>query len=170
MKRRLYFVLPNLDSAREIHNELLLSRVEERHMHYLAGPRAELGDLPRANLLQSSDLVHGLQLGLIYGGISGIFAGIVAVVMLGLTLQSGGIVVLGVALAGALMGAWSSSMIAVAAPNFRLIKFDPALRRGGILLLIDVPIERVDEITALIRRYHPEADARGVEPTIPAFP
>jgi hypothetical protein len=61
-------------------------------------------------------------------------------------------------------------MIAVGAPNFRLLKFKPALKRGGILLLIDVPIERVEEITALIRRYHPEADAKGVEPTIPAFP
>jgi len=131
MKRRLYFLLPNLDIARKIHDELLLARVEERNIHYHARPDLDVLDL---------------------------------------TLRSGGILILAMALAGALVGAWSSSLVAVSVPNAQLKKFERALEQGQILLMVDVPRERVDEITDGIRRHHPEADAEGVEPTIPAFP
>lgn len=170
MRRRLYFLLPHLDSARQTHNELLLARIEERHMHFLASDDTDLQDLPQATLLQRSDLVHGVQLGLIYGGVTGIFAGLISIPVLGMTLQSGGIVVLAIAIAGALMGAWSASMVAVGIPNFRLKRFDGALQRGHILLMLDVPKERVDEVKAMIKSHHPEADMHGVEPSIPAFP
>ncbi len=170
MKRRLYFLLPNLDIARKIHDELLLARVEERNIHYHARPDLDLDDLPRATLLQKTDIVHGLQIGLIYGGLTGIFAGSVLIAVLDLTLRSGGILILAMALAGALVGAWSSSLVAVSVPNAQLKKFERALEQGQILLMVDVPKERVDEITDGIRRHHPEADAEGVEPTIPAFP
>ena len=36
MKRRLYYVLPDLPSARKIMDDLLLARIEERHIHFLA--------------------------------------------------------------------------------------------------------------------------------------
>jgi hypothetical protein len=36
--------------------------------------------------------------------------------------------------------------------------------------MVDVPRERVDEITALVKQKHPDADVKGTEPTIPAFP
>jgi hypothetical protein len=36
--------------------------------------------------------------------------------------------------------------------------------------MVDVPKERVDEITALIKSHHPEAEIRGVDTRIPAFP
>jgi hypothetical protein len=39
-----------------------------------------------------------------------------------------------------------------------------------LLMMIDVPRDRVDEITATIRKLDPEAHVEGTEPTIPAFP
>jgi hypothetical protein len=36
MRRRLYFVLPDVDSARRTADDLLLARVEDRHMRFLA--------------------------------------------------------------------------------------------------------------------------------------
>ncbi len=170
MRRRLYFLLPNLDSARRAHDELLLARIEERHIHYLTPSEMEAADLPRANLFQRSDLVHGLQMGLIYGGLAGMLAGGLSMPLLGLGLQAGGVLVLVTALAGALFGAWAASMIGVSVPNHRLRQFEDAIARGQILLMVDVPKGRADEIAELIRRLHPEADAHGVEPTIPAFP
>lgn len=170
MKRRLYFLLPNLDSARAIHEELLLARVEERRMHFLARPDLDLEDLPRANILQYSDLVHGLQIGLIYGGLTGIFIGILSVPLLGLSLQSSGILILTIAVAGALLGGWASSMIAISMPNQRLEQFENALEQGQILLMVDAPRRRVEELGDRIRRQHPEVSTRGTEPTIPAFP
>ena len=36
MRRRLYFVLPNVESAKRTADGLLLARVEDRHMRFLA--------------------------------------------------------------------------------------------------------------------------------------
>lgn len=36
--------------------------------------------------------------------------------------------------------------------------------------MIDVPKDRVEEIEALIKKHHPDAECGGIEPEIPAFP
>ena len=80
------------------------------------------------------------------------------------------IAVLLVAMGGALFGAWVSSMVASAVPNSRLKAFDSDIESGKVLMMVDVPMRRVQEICDLISRRHPEALSGGVEPTIPAFP
>jgi hypothetical protein len=45
MRRRLYFVLPDLESARRTADDLLLARVEDRHMHFLARRGTDLSGL-----------------------------------------------------------------------------------------------------------------------------
>ena len=64
--RRLYFMVPDVDSATQIVDELLLARVEERHIHIVAKDHALLQDahLPEANLLQESDFVPAIARGL----------------------------------------------------------------------------------------------------------
>ena len=66
--------------------------------------------------------------------------------------------------------AWVSSMIGISAPNSRLKRFEEEIDEGQILMLIDVPKPRVDDITELVRSHHPEAHIEGTEPTIPPFP
>jgi len=82
--------------------------------------------------------------------------------------QWGLVAVLGIV--GALIGAWSSSMIGVSTPSNRLARFEPAIEAGQILLMVDVPRSRVDEIEQRLQALHPEAHLEGVEPNIPAFP
>ena len=170
MKRRLYFLLPDIESARSIHEELLLARVEERHMHFLSRSDLDLKELPRANILQYSDLVHGLQIGLIFGGLTGVFIGILSIPLLGLALQSSGVLILVIAVAGSLLGGWTSSMVGISMPNQRLKQFEPALQQGQILLMVDAPRQREKEVRDMINRQHPEANTQGTDPTIPAFP
>ena len=55
-------------------------------------------------------------------------------------------------------------------PNSRLKGFEHDLVEGKILLLLDVPSGRYDELRTIIARTHPEAADRGNEPTVPAFP
>ena len=45
-----------------------------------------------------------------------------------------------------------------------------AIERGELLLMVDVPLARVDKISERIKQHHPTADVGGTEPTIPAFP
>ena len=170
MRRRLYFLLPNVKVTKKVFNELLLARIEERHVHVMAKEGVSLGDLPEATMLQKSDAIHGVELGLVVGGATGTLAGIVAVLFppSGLTMGLG--VILATALIGAIMGVWVSGMIAADVPNTRLKKFFHALERGKVLVIVDIPKAQVEEITQMIKKHHPEADMRGVDPTIPAFP
>ena len=170
MKRRLYFVLPDTITAETVHNELLLSRIPESHMHVIAKEDMDTSDLPKANLMQTTDIVHGAQLGFIIGGFTGVLAGSLAASMgwlvAGLEVWS----VSSLAIGGAFLGAWASSMVAINIPNTRLKPFQKAIDNGQILFAIDIRPQQVDEITELVSRHHPEAEMLDVEPTIPAFP
>lgn len=170
MRRRLYFLLPSNERARQVVNELLLARIEERHIHVLAKAGTPLEQLPEATLLQRSDFVHGLEQGLTVGGVTGVLAGLVAISFPPAGLVLGGGALLGIALAGAGIGAWASGMIATDVPSSRLREFQHAIDNGQLLMMIDVPKSQVDTVTAMIKRHHPEADMHGIEPTIPAFP
>jgi len=39
-----------------------------------------------------------------------------------------------------------------------------------LLMLVDVPRARVQEIEVLVTRHHPEAELEGIDPNIPIFP
>jgi hypothetical protein len=170
--RRLYFLIPTVDSAKTIVDELLLARVEQRHMHIAAADHHALVEahLPEAGLLQESDFVPAVERGLAIGGATGILAGIAAVAIPGVGLALGGGAILGIGLAGAGVGAWLSSMIGISAPSSRLTEFEEAIKQGSLLMMVDVPKSRVGEITDLIKTHHPEAHVEGTEPVIPAFP
>jgi hypothetical protein len=170
MRRRLYFMVPDTRSARQIRDELLLARIEDGHIHVLAKDGMSLEGLHEASVLQKTDFVHGAETGLAVGGGIGIIAGLVAVFFppAGVDLQL--VTILLTALIGAAFGAWVASMVASAIPNSRLKAFESAINAGHILMMVDVPSGRVDEIRKLIASHHPEATSSGTEPTIPAFP
>jgi len=75
MRRRLYFLLPDLKSARQVVNELLLARIEARRIHVLAQRGMDLEDLPEASVFQKTDVVHGAQVGVVLGAVGGALTG-----------------------------------------------------------------------------------------------
>lgn len=170
MRRRLYFMLPDMDSARKMLEEMLLARIEERRVHFLARRGTLPPDLPEATVFQKTDIVHGAQLGIAIGGVAGAVGGLLMLLFPppGISLQF--VAVLVAALMGAFFGAWASSMVASAVPNSKLRAFHPDIERGKVLMMVDVPMRRVQEISELVARRHPEAVSGGFEPTIPAFP
>jgi hypothetical protein len=171
MRRRIYWLIPDLISARQVMDDLLLARIAERHIHFVGRDGADMGGLHAANVLQTSDIVRAAQAGLVTGGGVGALAGAVVAVTLpivGDSPQWGMVAVL--AVAGALFGAWTASMIGVSTPSQRLARFVSALDHGWYLLMVDVPRGQVTEIEARLQAQHPEAQLEGVEPDIPAFP
>lgn len=170
MRRRLYFVLPDIESARGMLNEMLLARIEIKHIHFLARRGTLPEDLPEANVLQKTDIVHGAQLGMVIGGVAGTVGGLLVVLFppAGVSLEL--VTVLVAALLGALFGTWVSSMAASSVPNSKLKPFHRDIEEGKVLMMVDVPMRRVQEISELVARRHPEAVPGGFEPTIPAFP
>lgn len=169
--KRIYFLVPDVDMAKKIVDELLLARIEERHIHILAKRDTPLEDLPEASFVQKSDLIPAMERGLALGGTVGTLAGLVAVALGPFSLVvAGGGIVLASGLAGAGVGAWISGMVGLNVGNTQLKPFEEAIERGELLMMIDVPRNRVTQITELIASHHPEAHPEGTEPTIPAFP
>ena len=166
--RRLYFLLPDLDVTHKVVDELLLARIEERHIHVIAKEGTPLKDLPEASLLQKSDFVPAVERGVAMGGATGIAAGLVAIALPGVVIAGGALLAMG--LAGAGMGAWLGGMIGMDVENSHIKQFEEAIQKGHILVLVDVPKDRVDEIQESVKKHHSDADFEGTEPTIPAFP
>jgi hypothetical protein len=50
MKHRLYYLLPDVSAAHAAMDELLLARIEARHIHFMSGASLP-PELPEANLL-----------------------------------------------------------------------------------------------------------------------
>jgi hypothetical protein len=163
-------MVPDVRNARQIRDELLLARIEDGHIHVMAREGMSLEGLNEASVLQTSDFVHGAETGLAVGGGIGVAAGLVAVFFppAGMDLQL--VTILLTALIGAAFGAWVASMVASSIPNSRLKAFESAITAGHILMMVDAPSGRADEIRKLIAARHPEAMNSGTEPTIPAFP
>lgn len=166
--RRLYFLLPDLDTTKKIVDELLLARIEDRHIHIVAKEGTPMEELPERSF--QSDVGPAIEQGLALGGATGVLAGLVAITFPPAGMVLGGGAVLALTIMGAGMGAFYSAMLGLDREDRRIQKFDDAIAQGEFLMLVDVPKKRVHEIEALIKSHHPDADIEGVEPTIPAFP
>ena len=170
MRLRMYVTLPDVGSARTLANDLLLSRIEDKHMHFLARRGTDLGELHEASYLHKTDTVHGAFVGFVIGGLMGVIVGLLLINFppQGVSLQM--VAVLIAAIVGAGLGTWVASMVGLQVPNSRLKGFEQDIDDGKILLMLDVPAGRYEELRAVIARTHPEAADRGNEPTVPAFP
>ncbi|MDA8107202.1 MAG: DUF1269 domain-containing protein [Betaproteobacteria bacterium] len=168
--RRIYFLVPDVETAKRVVDELLLARIEERHMHILAKRGTPLENLPEAGMLQKGDFWAATQRGLALGGAVGTLAGLGAIALSPESAVIAGGIVLGAGLASAGVGAWASGMVGLNIGNTRLRRFSNAIEKGALLMMIDVPKARVDEIEKLVKKHHPEAEVEGTEPRIPAFP
>jgi len=167
---RLYFLMPDVTVTHNLVNELLLSHVEERHIHVIAKEGTPMEELPEASLLQKSDFIPAIERGLTLGAVTGVIVGLVAMSLPPAGLVIGGGAVFAIGAAGAGVGGWLSSMVGVSVPSTRLKKFEDAIKAGEFLVLVDVKRERIDEIESLVKKHYPEADVQGAEPKIPVFP
>jgi hypothetical protein len=170
MRRRLYFLLPDVPSATRTADDLLLARVDDRHMRFLARRGTDLGELHEASYVHKTDMLNGAGLGLMLGVLGGLALGgfILAFPPGGTPPHPSAVLI--AALVGAVLGAWMGSMAAVAVPNSRLRSFAGEIDSGKVLLMVDVPYERVDEIRNLVLARHPEALPGGQATRYPAFP
>jgi uncharacterized membrane protein YeaQ/YmgE (transglycosylase-associated protein family) len=166
----MYVTLPDVASARSLANDLLLARIEHRRMHFLARRGTDLGELNEASYLEKTDAVHGAFVGLVVGGAMGALVGgaLMSYPPEGVSIRM--VAVLVAALVGAALGVWVAAMVGLQVPNSRLSAFQRDIEEGRILLMLDVPSGRYDEVHGIIAHRHPEAVDRGNEPTVPAFP
>ena len=130
MRLRMYVTLPDLASARQLANDLLLARIEDRHMHFLARRGTDLGELHEASTCRRPTPMHGAFTGLVMGGVVGVIVGLLLVYFPpgGMSVQL--VAVLIAALVGAVLGIWIASMMGLQVPNTQLKGFEQRDRGG----------------------------------------
>ena len=173
MRRKLYFMLPDIKTAHQMMDQMLLARIEERYIHFLARPDMPLEGLPEANVIEKTDSLHGVGVGAMIGGVSGALGGALVVAFPSLvTIPSDSgpplqvLAILAIALVGAAFGAWWSGMIASAIPNSRLKQYEDRIAHGEVLMIVSVPYHRIHDIRALVYAKCGEACTyAGVTPT-----
>lgn len=158
---RLFFLISDSNSAKQIVDELRLAHVDARHIHALAKEGTPMEGLPEASFVQASDLIPALERGVAAGGAAGLVAGLIAVGFRAAGLALGGGAVLLITLVGVGFGALMSTMVGIGIPSRRLEQFQKAIEKGDLLMMVDVSEERIDEIQALVTKHHPEAMLAG---------
>jgi len=170
MRRRICWLMPDLASARRAMHDLVQARVDVAHIHFAASEGTDMAGLPAANVWQTSDIAHAAKTGWAVGSACGMFLGLIV----GLNFPVMGdepewemALVLGVM--GGLIGAWSASMIGISIPSPSMQRFEGAMERGWILLMVDLPHARAEHIETLLRTTHPEAVPGGESQQVPAY-
>ena len=164
---RIFFMAPDVQSARRVVDDLLHAGIDRGHIHVIAKDDIPLEDLPTASFFEKSDMAHAVEQGLALGGASGVLAGLVALTFpaAGLVL-GGGAILLATTLAGASIGTFGAILRAVNIPNAQLKEYEQDLEQGRILIFADVANDKVDTVRELIQKKHGEVRDSGVKPRV----
>ena len=170
MRRRLYFLLPNVESARRTADDLLLARVEDRRMQLLARRGTDLGELHEAGYFVKTDMLHGAGVGLGLGALAGAVTGALILFYPIDGTQPTPLAFFVAVLVAAALGAWVASMVGASVPNSKLRRFQFEIDAGKILLMVDVPYDLVETTREAVTARHPEAVPAGQVRPYPVFP
>jgi hypothetical protein len=164
--RLLYLIIPGAPLTRRLIQELSAEWLEADRIRLVSRRADLLADLPvPVTGLRPPGETLGLR------ALAGAALALVAallVVALGLAVPSVGLFLLAVTLAGAVVGALSASWGAYP-QELRPIRAE--VGRDDVVMLVDLPDERLEPVEEWIKKLHPEIRAKGVDPRgSPPFP
>jgi len=166
MKRRLYFLFPETESAGSAVSDLESLGVDRGHVYVLAREDIDLGNLPTATRRQRRELLGHIEHRTWNGNLMvfglAVFALVIATALENMMAIAVAMLVI---LASVASGAWFAMFV----PNVRLQEFRTALNQGEILLMVDLSRECAEEVEELMHRRHPEAVDRGSSWTTDLF-
>jgi len=163
--KRLFFLLPDEPSCRVLTRDLEVQGVPQSHIHVLGSLAHPLKELPEATVWETTELAHGIRLGLGLGGVSGLLGGLLAVSFPPAGLVLGGGALLVTTAAGAGLGVLVSALLGSQEHNRQLDTFERAIDEGQLLMILDIPKRDEEAIRQLIRGRHPEARIGSVDRT-----
>ncbi len=166
---RLCFVSPDLEHATKVVRHLKEDGFGEENIYAIGRSDLPMEELPDPGV-EESDLMPAVKRGVTVGGVAGVFAGLVAVAFppAGIVVGGGGVLLLGVLGAG--IGGLGTAITGAAVPNTRLKEFEDDIKAGRILIMVDVPEDRVEHVNELVGKLDPEVEPEGPEPPAPFIP
>jgi len=136
MKRNIY-AFDSPESAHAAVIALRLNGVDEKCISLIARADIQLEKIPERFTDAPTDFVPALGRGAAIGGVTGLFAGLVAMAIPPLGIAVGGAALLAFFGGGAMLGAWTSALIGSSVPDAIRRKFEDEISAGRTLLVVD---------------------------------
>jgi len=158
MLRRLYFLFPDEKQAQPVVEQLVTLNIPKRRIHALAH-NIKLNALPQATQRQKNDRAFQIEHAL---WVTNLFLFGLACVALIIALTASSFIGIISSLAVMALSFFAGEQFVIHLPDVHLTEFSDALAHGEILLMIDVPKQRVNEIEKVVHQHHPAAVVGGV--------
>ncbi len=158
MFRRLNYLLPSARSAQTIVNELLDMGINEKQIHAYAEHGLSTQALPLASKNMAEDRASKLEKIFWRGNLVLFFICMTIFIMTLLTANY----LIALACLGVMIVSFSAgNFFASHIPQVHLSQLKDALSHNELLLMVDVPDEKVTAVEYKVHRYHPDAIEAG---------
>lgn len=158
MKPKLKFLLPDIQTANQVAESLLLARVDNKNISFIAKPGTNLGQLQAASTIESTNIVNDGEKGILIGAAIGLLAGLYMHFFQPWITTSMGVhwitIVAIATVAGAMASAIGAAVFGVNLFNTDLNKFKDKIDRGAILMIVAAPFQRANEIRSIVSKSH----------------
>ncbi len=165
MKMKLEFMLPDVNAADQACEQMLLARIENKYIHFLAKPGINLGNLQLASAIEKTNIMHEGERGILIGAGLGLLAGLYVLTVppwltsspLWFTNANWFVILATTTVFGAVSVAIGSALLGVNLFNSDLDHFKGRIDKGGVLMIVSVPFYRAKEIRSIMSKPRSQA-------------
>ncbi len=158
MKLKLNFLLPDIKAANRASEALLLARVDNKNISFLANPDTYIGELLPASTIESTNMINDGARGVLTGASIGLMIGLYMHYFQPWITSSMNMHWLSILAITTVFGAAASTLGAVIFGvnmfNTDLNKFKDRIDDGAILMIVSVPFYRSNEISKIVSHLH----------------
>lgn len=135
------YAFDSVESARAAVTKLRAAGVSEDRLSLVARSDIQLEKVPDDMLDPSMDFAAAASRGAAVGAATGLFAGLLMMIVPPLGIAVGGPALIALVAGGTFVGAWSSALMGAAIPDKIRRTFDDEIAAGRVLLAIDAASE-----------------------------
>lgn len=158
MRQHLKFLLPDITTANLAAKELLLAKVDNKNITFLAKPGTDLGELQTVSTLESTNAVNKGEKGILIGATIGLVFGLFTHYFQPWITESINVhwtLLVGVLmLFGATISAIGAAIFGSNSFNKDLEKYKNRVDAGAVLMIVVSPFQRTNEITQIIHKLY----------------
>ena len=162
MQMKLNFLLPDIKTANKASEALLLARIDDKEVSFLAKPGTPLGKLKEANALEATNTFHEGLKGILMGAGIGLLGGLYVLYFpkwftdspTWFTNASPVAILIITALMGAAAAAFGASLLGINILNTDLKQFKKRIDDGAVLMIVTVPFKRANEVRRIVKNLH----------------
>lgn len=166
MKRRLFFLLPDAQHAKDVVCELNQVGIDQSHMHVIARDDIDTTGLPESTPSQKKDGIYKIEQ-FVWNGNLALFT-IALFFTMYFFLNNSPVVAL-IPLTVMLISFACGCLFTSKVPSVHVSEFETAITHGEILLVVNTPRKRAQQLENYIHRNHPEAITAGIGWTVEAL-